>query len=138
VNHEKKIIAEVKNKHNTTKGSDKVRIYDGLQGLLGKKEYWGYTAYYVEIIPKKPERIDQLFTPSDNTTRARRIGNESIRQVDGATFYTIATGKKNALRELYFALPIVVAMCCQSAPQYAALDPEFRKLFEMAFGVDNN
>lgn len=136
VNHKKKIIAEVKNKHNTTKGSDKVRIYDGLQSLLGRKEYWGYTAYYVEIIPKKPKRVNQPFTPSDNTTRSRRVANESIRLVDGATFYTIATGREDALRELYLALPSYVAICCGSAHQYTELDPAFHQLFDLAFGVD--
>ena len=38
----KKIIAEIKNKHNTTKGSDKVVIYDALKHALNN-DYPGFT-----------------------------------------------------------------------------------------------
>ncbi|MBI4256436.1 Eco47II family restriction endonuclease [Candidatus Uhrbacteria bacterium] len=137
VNHEMKIIAEIKNKHNTTKGSDKVRIYDGLAALLGRKEYRGYTAYYVEVIPKTPKRINKPFTPSDNTTKAQRVANESIRLVDGAMFYEVATGRRDALRELYAVLPSYVGLCCQQTSLTAEADPEFMNLFDKAFGVDN-
>ncbi|OGH64973.1 MAG: hypothetical protein A2821_00670 [Candidatus Magasanikbacteria bacterium RIFCSPHIGHO2_01_FULL_41_23] len=50
VNKDAKIIAEVKNKHNTTKGNHKVAIYDDLKKLLSTK-YKGYVGYYVEVIP---------------------------------------------------------------------------------------
>src|SRR5277367_6766448 len=42
----KNIIAEVKNKFNTTKGSDKKSIYDNLLSQTNG-QYTGYTAYYV-------------------------------------------------------------------------------------------
>lgn len=137
-NHELRIVAEIKNKYNTTKGSDRVRIYDGLAALLGKPEYRGYTAYYVEIIPRQSKRVNIPFAPSDNTTKTRRVANDVIRQVDGATFYSIATGRKHALKELYEALPLIIAQCCGSAMQYADFYPEFHLLFQKAFGVDKN
>ena len=60
VNPSKKIIAEIKNKHNTIKGSNKADLYYDLEKLVMPKssEYKGYTAYYVEIIPKKPDRMN--------------------------------------------------------------------------------
>lgn len=51
LNSEQKIIAEVKNKYNTTKGNHKKVIYDDLHSLI-RTEFPGYTGYYVEIIPK--------------------------------------------------------------------------------------
>jgi hypothetical protein len=62
INKERKIIAEVKNKFNTTKGNHKIAIYDDFQSLLDGK-YSGYTAYYVSILTKK--RINKPFTPPD-------------------------------------------------------------------------
>jgi len=56
-----KIIAEIKNKYNTTKGADKKTLYDNLELALLNK-YKGYTGYYVEIIPKgKADIINLLF-----------------------------------------------------------------------------
>ncbi len=105
--HERRIVAEVKNKHNTLKASDQAGLYDKLHDLVRKKgqEYAGYTAYYVEIIPKKPERYDLPFTPSDNTTGTRKPEDALIRRIDGASFYALATGHDHALRQLFHALP---------------------------------
>lgn len=105
--HERRIVAEVKNKHNTIKASDQAGLYDKLHDLVRKKgqEFAGYTAYYVEIIPKKPERYDLPFTPSDNTTGTRKSEDPLIRRIDGASFYALATGHDDALRQLFHALP---------------------------------
>jgi len=107
VSHEYRIVAEVKNKHNTLKASDQAGLYDKLHDLVRKKgqEFAGYTAYYVEIIPKRAERYDLPFTPSDNTTGTRKPADELIRRIDGASFYALATGHDDALRQLFHALP---------------------------------
>ena len=105
--HEHRIVAEVKNKHNTLKASDQAGLYDKLHDLVRKKgqEFAGYTAYYVEIIPKRPERYDLPFSPSDNTTGTRKSEDALIRRIDGASFYALATGHDDALRQLFHALP---------------------------------
>ena len=102
-----KIIAEVKNKYNTTKGNHKVAIYDDLNGQLGVG-YKGYKAYYVEIIPKKRMVYDKPFTPSDNRTHQRRDAREDIRVIDGKSFYELATGDSEAIKKLYNVLPAVI------------------------------
>lgn len=99
--HKKKIIAEIKNKHNTTKGNHKVAIYDDIAALLKKPEYKGYTGYYVEIIPKKPKQTNVLFTPPDNTTQTNRPEREDIRKIDGKSFYKLLTDDENALYDMY-------------------------------------
>ncbi len=79
-----KIIAEIKNKYNTVKGSNKVTVYDDLESLIMPiaSRYHGYTAYYVETIPqpkrKKPQIYDVAFTPSDNKTKTAKQKQQNI------------------------------------------------------------
>lgn len=103
----KGFIAEVKNKHNTTKGNHKKSIYDDLKSKLPDDE--SVTAYYVEILPKNGKSYDEPFAPSDNVSKIHREANERIRRIDGQTFYEKVTGNKNALNELYQLLPVVTA-----------------------------
>ena len=104
------IIAEVKNKHNTVTGSKKVDVYDQLANLVmpNASIYNGYTAYFVNIIPKKSTRYNRPFTPPDNTTKTNRPSNNLVKEIDGASFYHIVTGQQTALRDLYLALPNVI------------------------------
>lgn len=127
--HDKKIVAEVKNKHNTTKGSDKVVIYDNLDKVL-VSDYVGYTGYYVEIIPKSPKRYNEPFAPPDNKTKANRLLNERIRVIDGVSFYALATGVNNALEQLFDALPAVIyRLSKQNIPDIPAIKNYYRQTF---------
>ncbi|APJ04876.1 Eco47II family restriction endonuclease [Silvanigrella aquatica] len=101
---ERKIIAEVKNKHNTTKGDQKKSLYENFEKLLNTK-YIGYTAYYVEIIPNKKDGYDEEFVPSDNILSVRKMGNPKIRKISGQRFYELVTGDPYALKKLYEAIP---------------------------------
>ncbi|EIO5089494.1 Eco47II family restriction endonuclease [Vibrio cholerae] len=104
---EKKLIAEIKNKHNTTKGNHKVAVYDDLEERLANKP--DYTGYYVEVLPPKRKVYDTPFTPSDNKTKTRRKTNPRIRQIDGKSFYALLTGHDDAIKELYENLPHIVS-----------------------------
>lgn len=129
----RKIIAEVKNKHNTVKGSDKVKVYDQMETLVMTKghQYKDYTSYYVEIIPKSAVRYDKPFTPSDSAKGQARRANPLIRQIDGYSFYALATGVPNALEQLFLVLPDVIESCSD----YRFTDREFAHLFyQKAFG----
>lgn len=108
-NYELMVIAEVKNKFNTTKGSDKKGVYDNLNSILGRKGYEDFNGYYVEVIPSKPLPYNRPFTPPDNVTRTRRTRNDRIRIIDGYSFYELASGCKGALKMLYEALPKVIS-----------------------------
>ena len=103
------IIAEVKNKHNTTKGNHKTQIYRDLEAKLAEPEYNGFTAYYVEILPKNGHSYNIPFTPSDNILKRRMVEREDIRVIDGYSFYELLTGHCDALEELYNELPYIVA-----------------------------
>lgn len=106
VSDKKKLIAEIKNKHNTTKGNHKTQIYHDLDRVLSKLP--GYIGYYVEILPSGSKSYNKPFTPSDNKTNARLPAREDIRVIDGKSFYALLTGSDNALFELYQELPILV------------------------------
>lgn len=131
-NKSKKIIAEVKNKHNTTKGNHKVAIYDDLKTQLIKK-YKGYIAYYVEVIPKNKKIYDKPFTPSDNRTHKQRLKNERIRQIDGKSFYEIAAGDKEALRKIYEVLPEVIGKILRRPNQKRKDCKHFKDLFDKIY-----
>lgn len=110
-NHGEQIIAEIKNKYNTMKGSDKSGLYHTLDDLTMRKssKFRGYTSYYVTIIPNRKAKFDKLFTPSDKSKGAKCPPNELIREIDGASFYDLATGGTNSLKELFDVLPSVVS-----------------------------
>lgn len=110
INEDKKILAEIKNKHNTVTGGDLAAKYGELDDMISPKasRYKGYTAYFVNIIPKKPERFNNTFTPSDKKRGTNCPKNESIRIIDGASFYHLVTGRHDALKELHSVLPCVI------------------------------
>lgn len=108
INKKMKIIAEIKNKFNTTKGNHKVEVYDAIKSKLKTSECNGFTGYYVEIIPQSRGVYNKPFTPSDNKTKKRRPVDKNIRVIDGVSFYALATGRKYALQELFEALSVVL------------------------------
>lgn len=132
VNEEKKIIAEIKNKHNTTKGNHKVMIYDDFKKLLNNK-YKGYTGYYVEIIPKSKKKYNEPFTPSDNNTSKRRSINKNIRRIDGYSFYELASDKEKALELLYKAIPIVAGKYLKKDKSKILKEELFDSLFKRIY-----
>jgi hypothetical protein len=131
VNTQSRICAEVKNKHNTVKASDEASVYDKLLGLIGTSgAYRGYNAYYAVIVPKRTTSMNEPFTPSDNASGVKKPRNEKIRKIDGYSFYTFATEREHALRELFEALPLAVRRISPSATADAA----FSDLFTAAYG----
>lgn len=133
VNEEKKIIAEIKNKYNTTKGNHKTKIYEDLMSLVNGK-YKGYISYYVEIIPKGRKTYDIPFSPSDNKKHKRKSAHKNIRLIDGKSFYKLATGYPDALRELYMILPLVITEIQGRLPKLSHSDQnELERLFDLAF-----
>lgn len=130
VNDEKKIIAEIKNKFNTTKGNHKIAIYDDLDCLL-KENYKGYTAYYVAILAKK--ELTRSFTPSDNKTKKQRPYNKKIIEIDGKSFYKIVTGDDDAIYKIYKMIPNILSEILKNDKTKIISDPLFEIIFEKAF-----
>jgi len=135
VNHEKKIIAEVKNKYNTVSGGHLAEFYHALEAMVMPKSspYCGYTAYFVTIIPRNPERFDEPFTPSDRMRGENCAAHPLIRTADGATFYDIASGQPGTLRKLYAALPETINRCAGYGYELPDVD-KLMAYFRDAFG----
>lgn len=132
-NQELRLVAEVKNKHNTVKGSDRVVYYDRLIRQLTQPGYESFKGYFVEIVPKRPEPYDEPFTPSDPATGNRKILVERLRRIDGSSFYDMASGQRGALRMLYDALPRVVGDILGTSIWSLELSSS-AALYERAFG----
>ena len=128
------IVAEIKNKHNTISGGKLSDLYYSLDGLISPKSsiYKGYIAYYVTIIPKTQKRFNIPFTPSIKEKGERCPVNENIRQIDGASFYSLVTGSSNALENLFDLLPEVIFKC--SDGEYKVQNIEgLKHFFNIAF-----
>ena len=85
-----RMFAEVKNKHNTIKKSDRgdyLHRLDEARKAMGSR----WEAALVEIIPAKSERVVQQPLPG-------------VWVFDGAAFYTNVSGRPNALHEVLDAL----------------------------------
>lgn len=132
VNTDRKIIAEIKNKYNTTKGNHKSAIYTNLHKLI-HNEYSGYTSYYVEIIPQGGKLYDKSFTPSDNNLHTQKRINSHIRIIDGRSFYALASGYPDALEQLYAVLPQVIQDILKDPNKILLKKEELEKLFLRAY-----
>lgn len=127
VSKDKKIIAEIKNKWNTTKGNHKVAIYDDIASVLTTIGD-GFTGYYVEVVPKKATPYNKEFTPPDNKTHSRRTANSKIKVIDGKSFYAMITGDKNALFKIYDEIVVELEKLGLNT------EDDFKKLLTKAYG----
>lgn len=129
-----KTIAEIKNKYNTISGGKLSDLYYSLEKQVSPKSsiYKGYIAYYVAIIPKKGKRYNKPFTPSDKDKGEKCPLNELIREIDGASFYSLVTGLDNALEDLFDVLPEVIKVC--SDGKYIIKDKtKLKEFFYLAY-----
>lgn len=81
-----RVLAEVKNKHNTMNAPGRRQVEDDLKSALRQREP-GWTAYLVIVIPKKPERYRKEIAPN-------------LFEIDGASFYEVVSGRNNALHDV--------------------------------------
>ncbi|MCC7357636.1 Eco47II family restriction endonuclease [Candidatus Uhrbacteria bacterium] len=94
---------------------------------MAKSQYCDFTDYYVEIIPSNGLRYNKEFTPSDNKKKQRKLSVPNIKVIDGYSFYEIATGQKDALKDLYMALPRVISDIIGNHAGSIAKDPLFNE-----------
>lgn len=127
-NEEKRIVAEIKNKHNTTNSSSAEALYNHLENVLADT-YQNYIAYHVQIIPSLRKSYDKPYIPGKKTL------NERIRLIDGKSFYALASGYPDALKLLYMALPKVIGDILEQSTDNVTKDNLFIGLFEKAYTV---
>lgn len=137
INHERKIVAEVKNKYNTLNAEGNISVYDKLETVLNKTSgYYGYTAYCVHIVPDpKQKRYNRPFTPSDNKIGMKKPEHEKIRSIDGGSFYELVTNEPRAIENLYKVLPIVIRKVRSSITIKPEDNAYFEQFFKKAFNL---
>lgn len=128
----KKVIAEIKNKHNTMNSSSALAVYDKLQRHLDYDEsYAGYTAFCVTIIPKTPRIMNITFHPSERgISRPKR---EDVRIIDGKSFYQLATGDPEAVSKLYVRICLLAFNLDMIKVKNYINDGVFEELFKKAY-----
>lgn len=126
-----KVIAEVKNKHNTMNARSAISVYDNLQRHLDYSESQVEKAYLVEIVPKYPRAYESPFAPSERGTK--RPARPDIVKIDGKSFYGLASGDPDALRKLYDALPEVLGEILRMPAPGLSASPVFVELFDKAY-----
>ncbi len=129
-----RVIAEIKNKYNTISGGKLSDLYYSLDKQVSPKSsiYKGFIAYYVAIIPKNGGRYNKPFTPSDKDKGEKCPLNEFIREIDGASFYSLVTGSYYALQDLFDVLPEVIEAC--SDGKYVIKDKaQLKEFFNLAY-----
>ena len=134
VSEKNKVVAEIKNKFNTVSFGKLSELYHSLDEIVMRKSsiYKGYTAYYVPIIPKSSFRYNKEFTPSDKEKGSKCPFNENLREIDGASFYSLVTGEHYALENLFDILPHIIHEI--SGKDYALKNKENLKgFFNTAF-----
>ena len=74
---DKSLIVEIKNKHNTVKKSDLKDVYDNMKICLEDDGY--ELSIYTYMVPLNSDRVNKLFTPSDNQSGTIRSSNKKIK-----------------------------------------------------------
>lgn len=95
------IFAEIKNKHNTMNVRSAAGVYEELEGLA--KSYPKAMLYLVEIIAKKS--TDEVW---EQTINEKKLYHPRIHKISADKFYELATGKKDAFKQLCEALPTAI------------------------------
>lgn len=98
INDSHTIFADVKNKHNTLKGSNKPSLFHNFENILHL--YPNATAYYVQIIAKGSFDRIWRFKAKD-----RMYSNPQIHEISGDQFYSLVFGINDAFYQLISILP---------------------------------
>ncbi len=130
INEDRKIIAEIKNKHNTMNANAARGVYDTMSRWLdyGKE---GYVGYVVEVVPKSPKSYCAPFTTSERGIK--RQTRDDLQRIDGKSFYALATGVDDAIDQLYSVLPSVISDITGVSDDKLRGTDGFRKIFEKAY-----
>ncbi len=89
-NSARKMLAEVKNKHNTMNASNRSAVISDLDTAVRQKGS-GWVGYLVVIIPRQAVRYEKKLN----------IAKRPVYEIDGVSFYAKATGSECALHDLF-------------------------------------
>jgi hypothetical protein len=128
-----KIIAEIKNKHNTMNSSSALATYRKLEHLVDGV-FVGYDSYVVQILAKsnsKPYIVP--FTPSDASKKHAKqsLTRNDIKFIDGESFYALANGgRKGTMKAVYELMSEILIEEIGDDAKKASEDETFKKFIE--------
>lgn len=82
-----RLLAEVKNKWNTMNAANRREVVTDLQTAVRQKS-GRWHGYLVLVVPRRPERYTRELGPR-------------VWEIDGASFYQLATGEPDAIHDLF-------------------------------------
>lgn len=124
-NNEDTIFIELKNKHNTTKGSDMVHYFDNLKRIVD--EYPSSVGYFAFITPKSGNAGNKAWKISG------REPDDRVRKLWGTEVYSLITGDKDALYKTWNALPSGINAVMNSEYAFSTQDMEkMKEIFNYA------
>ncbi|NEU05286.1 Eco47II family restriction endonuclease [Clostridium senegalense] len=94
------LFSDIKNKHNTVKGSNLQNLYSDLESYIEDKP--NAKSYWVQIISAGQSFNENWTIPAHNKY------NPNVYKISADRFYEVLTGKKNAFAELCTVLPIAI------------------------------
>ena len=97
---DRRIVAEIKNKHNTMNSSARYRTVEKVEDFVSRQSGGGrWVGYVVTVVPKKPG-----LPPVE-------IGRPptKVYQIEGVQFYALASGVEDALEQVYEQIPERIA-----------------------------
>ncbi len=95
------LFADIKNKHNTMNSSSAESLYQKLQKFAN--DYPTSKCYWVQIWAKR-----SFYQVWKGTINGKEYAHDRVFAVSGDQFYSLLSGRKNALYELYEVLPKVI------------------------------
>jgi hypothetical protein len=104
---EVRLFADIKNKHNTVKGSNHKDLYQELESFIEDKP--SAKAYWVQIIGDTGKSFNEQWKiPKHNKN------NPNVYRITADKFYALLTGNQKAFSELCQALPKAITHFLQS------------------------
>lgn len=130
------VYVEMKNKHNTMNSSAAGKTYIKMQSQLLADD--DCACFLVEAIAKKSQNIKW-----STTVDGKSVSHKKIRRVSLDQFYSLVTGKEDALYQMCMVLPQVIENVIAEGDNgvkvpHDTVLKELRQLASQIEGVDDN
>jgi hypothetical protein len=138
INEKKMIVAEIKNKHNSTNADSKAGSFDKLKYELSKKGRENYTAYFVTVVPKKSDDYERQFITTKTKNKSHyREPDERIFTINAELFYKKISDTPHILKSLYQRIPEIFMKIDQNKEDIVKqmlTEKEFNYYLSKAYG----
>ena len=126
------IFMEIKNKDNDLNSKSEMATRRTLYNQHKKTP--DATIYFGYVIPTNKKSEEKDWDPNKKSLEKWEIHDEKIRRISGKKLYELVTGKKDALEQVYRALPLAIKNVSKVDGEFSKTDlNELEKWFKEAF-----